>query len=460
MVLQVSLLILLFIIQNLSTISTIESFIMKENPNISNNDAIISITRIPIDVMAREVHRRDEQYSALLITTSLELQRRIESWRYLLESKDLTNQINITNAHTIHRQLFTKYYHLYSSLPQLHLHNQQVLLDLLTLGLRESNFQFVISNSESTQDKRNEEESNYGKFEQLLSHLTRDWSEDGSQVQAQLYHKLVTLLESYHTRKPQDTSSKALKVLIPGCGLGRLGLELILKGYQVELNEISSNMLLSIHGLIQMIKQNQSITIYPHIHYNPTNNFDQTTKMQGISIPNPRDPLSLYLRQWLLSQPNESSDQRLYLNLGAFEDIYSGDSQYDVFLTCFFIDTLNINLVDLLARIVKILRSGGTSLWINSGPLQYHHETSICYTYDDIIELARSFRLEAIHEERLEVNYCGEEKYSMKPEHYHIPITVFRLVDDEVIRDKDTNVEEELELPLPKPNVDYILMHN
>lgn len=44
-------------------------------------------------------------------------------------------------------------------------------------------------------------------------------------------------------------------------------------------------------------------------------------------------------------------------------------TQYDVVVTCFFIDTAH-NVLEYLTLISKLLKSGGR--WINLGPLQYH----------------------------------------------------------------------------------------
>lgn len=70
----------------------------------------------------------------------------------------------------------------------------------------------------------------YNSLAQVIIHLTRDWSAIGTNIRKSLYFDtLIPLVEKFVT-KPDDM---APLILIPGSGLGRLGIELIARGYRV-----------------------------------------------------------------------------------------------------------------------------------------------------------------------------------------------------------------------------------
>lgn len=65
----------------------------------------------------------------------------------------------------------------------------------------------------------------YGSFEQVISHLKRDWGKDGQDVREKLYNRILRSLATYSEPKG--------RVLVPGCGLARLSLEILRLGYRL-----------------------------------------------------------------------------------------------------------------------------------------------------------------------------------------------------------------------------------
>ena len=78
------------------------------------------------------------------------------------------------------------------------------------------------------------------KVKSMLTHLYRDWSEEGKEERITCYTPLLQELERLY---PQIERRNTIKVLIPGAGLGRLAYEIALRGFQSEGNEFSYFML-------------------------------------------------------------------------------------------------------------------------------------------------------------------------------------------------------------------------
>ena len=73
--------------------------------------------------------------------------------------------------------------------------------------------------------------SSYNTLTQIFVHLSRDWSSLGVSVRKLLYFQtLLPLVEKY---LPILSNNNIPQILIPGSGLGRLGLELVALGYRV-----------------------------------------------------------------------------------------------------------------------------------------------------------------------------------------------------------------------------------
>lgn len=68
-----------------------------------------------------------------------------------------------------------------------------------------------------------------GKVNTTLHQLMRDWSAEGEEERQQSYGIVIEELER---RCPLNVENKgAIKVLVPGAGLGRLAMEIVSRGY-------------------------------------------------------------------------------------------------------------------------------------------------------------------------------------------------------------------------------------
>jgi carnosine N-methyltransferase len=70
-----------------------------------------------------------------------------------------------------------------------------------------------------------------------LHSLYREWSAEGKSEREECFQPIIAQLQ---THLPISDSSKFLRVAVPGCGLGRLPLEIASRGYCCEGNEFSA----------------------------------------------------------------------------------------------------------------------------------------------------------------------------------------------------------------------------
>lgn len=117
----------------------------------------------------------------------------------------------------------------------------------------------------------------------------------------------------------------------------------------------------------------------------------------------------------------------LVWQLGNFTEIYTDQSLYnsfDAIVSVFFIDVPGdvVTTVDIFS---KILKPGG--LLINLGPLHYHDDHVVHYSYDEveIILDIYGFSKHRFGVEVISGTYCGDDEMNMKPEYYSVPFAVY-----------------------------------
>ena len=101
------------------------------------------------------------------------------------------------------------------------------------------------------------------------------------------------------------------------------------------------------------------------------------------------------------------------------------EGRFDVVVTSFFIDTLDV--LECIDTIRHCLTKSGSGLWLNVGPLHYHSNTAVPYSHKDIIELAADAGFEVISDRAVLSSYAGEGYLTMKPEMFNTPCTLYRL---------------------------------
>ena len=87
--------------------------------------------------------------------------------------------------------------------------------------------------------------ANYSKVKSTLHQLVRDWGEEGAAERASCYGPVLRELAAL--LPVTAATANRQRVLVPGCGLGRLVYELALAGYAAQGNEFSYQMLFVSH---------------------------------------------------------------------------------------------------------------------------------------------------------------------------------------------------------------------
>ncbi|XP_065199557.1 carnosine N-methyltransferase-like [Planococcus citri] len=220
-------------------------------------------------------------------------------------------------------------------------------------------------------------ETDQDKVRATLKQFVRDWSTEGSEERKFCYEPIVDEIVNQFPKHLYE--SHAIKVLVPGAGLGRLVFEIARHGYTCQGNEFSLFMLIASNFVINRCQGINLHQIYPWIHQ-CDNNLD--TKDQLASIFFPDVDLSE-------SIPNS----QFSMVAGDFLEVYTTENEWDCVSTCFFIDCAN-NILAFIEAIYKILKPGG--IWINLGPLLYHFsnivdKNSIEPSYEMIREMIKGF---------------------------------------------------------------------
>ncbi|EMD32949.1 hypothetical protein CERSUDRAFT_118375 [Gelatoporia subvermispora B] len=207
-----------------------------------------------------------------------------------------------------------------------------------------------------------------------LKHFVRDWSDEGKEERATIFEPILEVL-----RRVDSEHRGAMRVLVPGSGLGRLAWEISELGFETAANELSSFMNLAFRFLLSEKTTYMSYqhTIQPYsswFSHQRTN----ATLFRTVAFPDVVPRLSRTLQ--LLPKD--------FLSLRPPPPLNPGDSNgYDFIVTLFFLDT-SLNVIATLERIYALLRPGGT--WINLGPLLWTGgaHASLELSLEELLELA------------------------------------------------------------------------
>lgn len=82
------------------------------------------------------------------------------------------------------------------------------------------------------------------KVRSTLRSFVRDWTTEGAAERDACYAPLLDALEAHF---PDASTRGQKKVLVPGCGLGRLAMEIAARGFWAQGNEFSTYMLIASH---------------------------------------------------------------------------------------------------------------------------------------------------------------------------------------------------------------------
>lgn len=208
------------------------------------------------------------------------------------------------------------------------------------------------------------------KARSTIRQMYRDWSQQGTQERtASLGPVLSAIKRAFSDMKDRS----AVRVLIPGAGLGRLVFELCLEGYTVEGNEISYHQLLASNWVLNHTAMGKQHPLFPFA-LDFSNVIDRQSQFQKIMIPDvhPASELATGESQYAHPKSSISAPERMSMAAADFVVLYSDRDHrdaYDVVATVFFLDTAP-NVIRYIETIRNCLEEGG--IWINNGPLLWH----------------------------------------------------------------------------------------
>jgi len=229
----------------------------------------------------------------------------------------------------------------------------------------------------------NESETHsYDSATQIWAHLVRDWTIEGRTIRHIIYDWCHQQMEIYC----QKTNAT---VLVPGAGMGRLAYDLYQKGYNVEANELSPSMAAAASSVLR----NQiGGNFHPYVLDGMANEVDSERRFDSVHFPD--IPIQTIVST---SGDNDPSLDNcvdcgsLSYTVGNFvgnDDFYYSRQrvgQFDTVVTCFFIDTAT-NIYEYLETIHELLRPG-IGVWINVGPVQWHHNAVLRPSVDELKDL-------------------------------------------------------------------------
>ena len=201
------------------------------------------------------------------------------------------------------------------------------------------------------------------KVRSTLHQLARDWSTEGAAERAACYGPVLAELVA---RLPASRGGGGgggggvPRVLVPGCGAGRLVLESCLAGYATQGCEFSLQMLFASNLMLNAVPDGGFI-MYPYIH-DSSNHLHAADMLRAVRVPDVSAAAAIAT----------AGAADMSMAAGDFCAVYGAPAQrgaFDAALCVFFLDTAP-RITEYLDTLRHTLRVGG--LLIALGPLLYH----------------------------------------------------------------------------------------
>ncbi|CAI2323507.1 unnamed protein product [Caenorhabditis sp. 36 PRJEB53466] len=219
-------------------------------------------------------------------------------------------------------------------------HNQQILKYIVNYGAG----MFGEDHTKAIRMHQNRRPTNEfnSKVLSTLRQICREWSSEGEPERTATFLPIVEELNRIY---PKNVSARhEIRILVPGCGLGRLAHDLIDEGYSVQGNEFSFFMLLTSFFILNACKEVNQYTIYPFI-FEKSNCWRYEDRLRPVSFPDK-----------LLRAQQSSRSNSFSMCAGDFLDIAKGAS-FSVVVTAWFIDTAH-NVIEYIDAIFNCLPCG------------------------------------------------------------------------------------------------------
>eukprot|EP01041_Mallomonas_annulata_P011530 gene11530-24121_t len=182
----------------------------------------------------------------------------------------------------------------------------------------------------------------------VLHSLVREWSKEGQSERDACFQPLIDELQLRLPVSP--TNAYKQRVVVPGCGLSRLAVEIVSRGYSCQANEFSMFMLTASHFILNGIRREGDFEIFPWID-KVCNIMACKDATSGIRIPDVTAGSLLNSGPYSHLQAQHERDRHaaggseypvFSMAAGDFVALYGADDNkdsWDCVVTCFFLDT-------------------------------------------------------------------------------------------------------------------------
>ena len=266
-------------------------------------------------------------------------------------------------------------------------------------------------------------EGDMDKIRSTVKQVIRDYSPDSTERDLSYLPILSLLQRAYPV-------SEDIKVLIPGCGLGRLPFEIAKLGYSTVGNEFSYHMLIASNHILNSVTRVGEYSIAPWVH-SLSNHWTEESALKRIDVPD-------VVARDILTNADFS------MAAGEFVECFGNaesQNEFDVVVTCFFLDTAH-NVISYIETIRNTLKEEGH--WINIGPCLWHHEHgqnrhgkaafdengefvgSIELSMQELLDLIERMGFEIEEKRVIDTPYIGHSE-SMLEHFYHAQLFTARL---------------------------------
>jgi carnosine N-methyltransferase len=127
-----------------------------------------------------------------------------------------------------------------------------------------------------------DDEASLNTFEMTLTSIVREWSSEGVAARTSTFTPLVKALTAY---LPVTAANKyTQKVLVPGSGLGRLGLDCAAAGFDVEVNELDVLQVLVADFILTQGDADEPFELYPFFS-EPCNHACWEDRVRVVRVP-------------------------------------------------------------------------------------------------------------------------------------------------------------------------------
>ncbi|KAI5962682.1 uncharacterized protein KGF55_003758 [Candida pseudojiufengensis] len=252
----------------------------------------------------------------------------------------------------------------------------------------------------------------------ILLQLTREWSEEGLKERKNSHNLIMNQLNS---KFPNYIDRQNKKILVPGCGLGRLVFELICQGFNTEGNDNNYHMLFTFSYILKNCDLPFEISIFPFLDNSLTNFSKRQFQIRPIILPD-ISPIQKLNELNLERKGKIPYNDLISITAGSFIDLYgtfnvtdpkeikdlksSNKNKFDVVVTEFFLNTGN--MIEYIKTINNTLAVGG--IWINYGPItEENNKYGIDLTKEDLSELITNLGFKFLEKNDFEDSYFNND---------------------------------------------------